>query len=94
MSVAVRGSLFFVTNLAFGVTTATRAWLVDTAFRIPLVGVSGAIDQAFTDAEPVWAASAVAMVVVPLLSRAIFVVDKGGVLVGVISPLDVLRAML
>jgi len=71
MSVAVRGSLFFVTNLAFGVTTATRAWLVDTAFRIPLVGVSGAIDQAFTDAEPVWAASAVAMVVVPLLSRAI-----------------------
>jgi hypothetical protein len=49
----------------------TRAWLVDTAFRIPLVGDSGAIDQAFTEAEPVWAATAVVMVAVPLLSRAI-----------------------
>jgi hypothetical protein len=71
MSVAVRGSVFFLTNLAFGFDAATRAWLVDTAFRIPLVGVSGAVDQAFTEAEPVWAATAVVMVAVPLLSRAI-----------------------
>jgi hypothetical protein len=53
MSVALRGSVFFLTNLAFGFRTATRAWLVDTAFRIPLVGVYGAIDQAFTNAQPV-----------------------------------------
>jgi len=71
ISVAVRGSVFFATNLGFGVTTALRAWLVDTAFRIPLVGVSGAIDQAFAEAAPAWAASAVVMVVVPLFSRAI-----------------------
>jgi hypothetical protein len=71
LSVTVRGSVFFLTNLAFGFSTATRAWLLDTAFRIPLVGVSGAIDQAFTEAEPVWAATAVVMVAVPLLSRAI-----------------------
>jgi uncharacterized protein (DUF4415 family) len=71
ISVAVRGSVFFASNLAFGVTTATRVWLVDTAFRIPLVGISGAIDQAFADAAPAWAATAVVMVVVPLLLRAI-----------------------
>jgi hypothetical protein len=71
MSVAMRSSLFFVTNLAFGFRTATRAWLIDAVFRIPLVGVYGAIDQAFTDAQPMWAASAMAMVFVPLLARAI-----------------------
>jgi hypothetical protein len=50
-------------------TTATRAWLVDTAFSHSAGGVSGAIDQAFADAAPTWAATAVVMVVVPLLLR-------------------------
>jgi len=71
ISVAVRGSVFFLTNLAFGFGTAIRAWLVDTAFRIPLVGVYGAIDQAFTNAQPVWAASLTVMVLVPALARTI-----------------------
>ena len=71
MSVFLRGSVFFLTNLAFGFRTATRAWLVDTVFRIPLVGAYCAIDQAFTNAQPVWAASVMVMVLVPVLARAI-----------------------
>jgi hypothetical protein len=71
MSVAFRSSVFFVTNVAFGFRTATKAWLVDAVFRVPLVGIYGAIGQAFTDAQPAWAASTVVMIGVPLLARAI-----------------------
>jgi len=92
ISVAVRGSVFFVTNLGFGVTMATRAWLVDTAFRIPLVGISGAVDQALADAAPAWAATTVVMVAVPVASRAIeglihWVAGTPELLVGVLTSL-------
>jgi len=65
---------------------------VDTAFRIPLVGISGAIDQAFAEATPAWAATAVVMVAVPLLSRAFecvvhWIAGTPEVFIGVLTPL-------
>lgn len=67
----LRGSIFFATNLADGVDVAIRATLVDSMFRVPLVGALAAATQAFLFAEPQWAASFAAMALLPALAHAI-----------------------
>jgi hypothetical protein len=65
----VRGVLFFSTNLTAGIPTAMRAAAVESAMVVPLVGVLGACVQAFSDAEPPWAATLVTAVLIPALAQ-------------------------
>jgi hypothetical protein len=71
LSVALRGAIFFGTNLNVGVDAAVRAFFVDTAFRLPLVGAYAAIVQAFVGAEPPWAATAMVAAALPAVSHVI-----------------------
>ncbi len=71
LSGAMRGAIFFTANLTVSEAAAFRALLVDLAFRLPLAGVYGALTQAFEAAQPVWAASLVAMVLVPAVAHSI-----------------------
>jgi len=77
LSTVVRGALFFVTNVSDGPRLATRAMLVESLLRVPLVGVVAAVAQAFASAEPRWAAAVVAMALLPGLAHvAEFIVHR------------------
>jgi hypothetical protein len=67
----MRGAIFFFTNLAVSRQAAVDALLVDLSFRLPLVGLVGALTQAFRTAEPAWAATLAAMVLVPAFAHSI-----------------------
>jgi hypothetical protein len=71
LSGAMRGALFFFANLAVSPEAAARALLVDLSFRLPLVGIWGAVTQAFELAEPAWAAALTVMLLVPAVAHAI-----------------------
>jgi hypothetical protein len=64
-SAAIRSLLFLVVNLRAGVDAATAAMATEAAFRVCTAGFYGALTQAFRRAEPRWAASACALIVVP-----------------------------
>jgi hypothetical protein len=68
LSACLRGTLFFVTNLTGGYEAAIRAMLIECAVRIPLVGMLAAVTQSFSGADPAWAATFVAMAVLPALA--------------------------
>jgi hypothetical protein len=69
LSAAIRGAIFFTTNLTAGLGAAGRALMVDAAFRIPLVGLYAAVIQAFAGAEPAWVATGAVAVIVPALAH-------------------------
>jgi hypothetical protein len=71
LSGVIRGGIFFIAGLSFGIGAATRALLVDLAFRVPLSGLYGTLTQVFTGTEPAWAASAIVMVLLPVVSHAV-----------------------
>jgi succinate dehydrogenase hydrophobic anchor subunit len=70
-SMIVRGSIFFAANLAAGLGAAVGAMLADFSFRGFVAGVYGSVTQSLRKAEPVWAATLSAIVVLPLTSHAI-----------------------
>jgi hypothetical protein len=70
LSAAIRGSIFFWANLQAGSNAALRALLVDSLFRIPLVGIYGALTQALRSAEPGWAAVAAVAAGIPAVAHA------------------------
>jgi len=65
LSSAVRGLLFFVTNVQAGYGAAWRALATELAYRGVSAGFLGAMTQSFRSASPRWLASCVAMVVLP-----------------------------
>jgi len=69
-SAAIRAVLFFLTNLRAGVDAAAAAMLTEAVFRVCTSGFYGAMTQAFRQAEPRWAATACALVVVPAAAHA------------------------
>ena len=71
LSGAIRGTIFFTTNLTVSTRAAITALVVDLAFRVPLAGFYAALTQAFRTAEPSWAASLAAMVLVPMVAHSI-----------------------
>jgi hypothetical protein len=71
LSAVPRGMIFFATNLTFGFESAVRALVVDGVFRVPLVGVYSALTQAFKTAEPAWASTIAAMLLIPAFAHAI-----------------------
>ena len=68
---AVRGAVFFATNLPAGVPAAAHAFAVDALFRVPLSGVYAAMTQALLGAQPRWAAVAVIAGLVPAAGHVI-----------------------
>jgi hypothetical protein len=60
-SAMFRAALFLWTSLAAGWKAATGAMLVESLYRSATSGFYGAITQAFSKAEPVWAATAAAV---------------------------------
>ena len=66
-----RALVFLCANLTAGWRAATGAMLAEFVYRAISAGFYGAITQAFREAEPAWAASLVATVLVPLISHSI-----------------------
>jgi hypothetical protein len=71
LSGSMRGAIFFTANLTVSWDAAVQALLVDMTFRLPLVGVYGAMTQAFESAQPAWAATLCAMVLIPAVAHSI-----------------------
>lgn len=70
-SVVVRGLLFFLVNLRGGLDAAAAALGTELVLRSLTSGFYGAITEAFARAEPRWAATLGALVVLPLCSHSI-----------------------
>ena len=71
LSSALRAAIFFFTNLAAGWHAAIGALLAELALRAATSGFYGAITEAFSEARPAWAATAAAMVVLPLANHSL-----------------------
>lgn len=69
LSSLLRGTIFFCTNLISGWHAAVGALLAEFMLRAATSGFYGAITEAFSAAQPSWAATAAAMVLLPLLAH-------------------------
>lgn len=65
-----RGIVFFFANLSSGLDAATGALIAEFIYRSISAGFYGAMTQAFRKSEPRWAATLVALVVIPGISHA------------------------
>lgn len=65
----LRAGIFFSVNLSAGLDAALAAMILEFVFRAITSGFYGAITQSFRQAEPVWAASLTAMVVIPVMTH-------------------------
>ena len=102
----VRATLFAGLNAGAGTTAAMQAALTELASRGVASGVHGALTQALSGAEPRWASTITALVLLPLLGHGVeFVVHwaagtarlgpsiAGSILFSVVSTLFNLHAM-
>jgi len=71
LSSILRAAIFFFTNLVAGWHAAMGALLAELALRAATSGFYGAVTEAFSEARPVWAATAAAMVVLPLANHSL-----------------------
>ncbi len=71
LSSSLRGVIFFCTNLVAGWHAALGAMLAELVLRGITSGFYGAITEAFSEARPVWAAMATAMVLLPFLNHSL-----------------------
>jgi hypothetical protein len=70
-SSTMRAILFLCANFTAGWRAATGAMLAEFVYRAFSAGFYGAITQGLREAEPAWAAAAVAMIAVPAVSHSI-----------------------
>jgi hypothetical protein len=70
-SSVLRAFVFLCANLTAGWRAATGAMLAEFAYRAITAGFYGAITQAFRNAQPAWAASLTALILLPLLSHSL-----------------------
>lgn len=68
LSAFFRGILILLANLSAGGTSAVGAMLAEACYRALTSGFYSALTQAFRFAQPVWAASAIPMVLIPIVS--------------------------
>jgi hypothetical protein len=71
LSSLFRAAIFFFTNLVAGWHAAVGALLAELMLRAATSGFYGAITEAFSEARPLWAAMATAMVVLPLANHSL-----------------------
>jgi hypothetical protein len=69
LSSLLRAAIFFFSNLVPGWHAAVGALLAELALRAATSGFYGAITEAFSEARPVWAGMAAAMVVLPVVNH-------------------------
>jgi len=70
-SSSIRAMLFLCANLTAGWRAATGAMLAEFLYRAASAGFYGAITQAFSVAEPEWAATVTTAVMLPVVSHSI-----------------------
>lgn len=66
-----RGVVFFLVNLSSGLNAATGALIAEFLYRSISAGFYASMTQAFRKSEPRWAATLVALVVIPAVSHTI-----------------------
>ena len=71
LSSMFRAAIFFFSNLAAGWHAAVGALLAELALRAVTSGFYGALTEAFSEARPVWAGMAAAMVVLPIVNHSL-----------------------
>ncbi len=71
LSSIVRALIFFSVNLSAGPRAALAALMTELAFRGVTSGFYGALTEAFRFAEPEWAASLVAIILLPLTGHSL-----------------------
>ena len=71
LSSLFRGAIFFCTNLVSGWHAAVGALLAEFALRAATSGFYGAITEALSAAQPPWAATAAAIIVLPCLAHSL-----------------------
>jgi hypothetical protein len=68
LSAFSRGILILLINLSAGGASAAGAMLVEACYRALTSGFYSALTQAFRFAQPVWAASAIPMILIPIIA--------------------------
>jgi hypothetical protein len=71
LSSLLRATIFFFTNLIAGWHAALGAMLAELVFRAVTSGFYGAITESFSLARPAWAATAAAMIALPVLAHSL-----------------------
>jgi hypothetical protein len=71
LSSLLRATIFFCTNLISGLHAALGAMLAELILRACTSGFYGAITEAFSEAQPAWAATAAAMVALPCTAHSL-----------------------
>lgn len=71
LSSLFRGLIFFFTNLTAGLHAATGALMAEFCYRALTSGFYGTITQSLSDAQPLWAATLAAAILLPLASHAL-----------------------
>jgi hypothetical protein len=71
ISVVIRATLFFSTNLRSGGGRALRAGLVEAGFAILAAGLLASVTQRLRATRPVWATALVVWLAIPLLLLAV-----------------------
>jgi hypothetical protein len=69
MSSLIRGLIFFFTNLTAGLHAASGAFVAECCYRVLTSGFYGTITQSLSDAEPAWAGTLAALLLLPLGSH-------------------------
>ncbi len=69
LSAAIRGGIYFATNLGAGREAALAAMLTEFGYRTLLSGAVGSVTQALRECEPAWAAAVTALAVLPLFGH-------------------------
>lgn len=70
-SSVLRAVVFLCANLTAGWRAASGAMLAEFVYRAVTAGFYGAVTQSFRHAQPAWAASLTALVLIPLVSHSL-----------------------
>jgi len=71
LSSLVRGTIFFSTNLRFGLDAAAGAMLAEFCLRAATSGFCGALTQAFRAVRPAWKGMVAVLVLLPIANHAL-----------------------
>ena len=71
LSALIRGAIFFCVNLLAGPRAALAALMTELMFRGVISGFYGALTESFRFAEPEWAASLAALILLPLAGHSL-----------------------
>lgn len=71
LKLSFSGLIFFFTNLTAGLHAATGALIAEFCYRALTSGFYGTLTQSLSDAEPPWAATLAAAILLPLVSHSL-----------------------